>query len=239
MLISLSAAVMAGMLVYAVYRLQLRQIDLQETVEVVVPVSFVPAGQRLSADMLALRPIARASFRQGMLTDKSAAVGMETAVPLGGEEPILDWKIDRFRLLPLSGQSTFQIPREYVRSVSSGIRAGDFVDLFVSGEGSPSVRLFDEPVTVASVKTSGNQEIDDPKNSNLLSMAHGDMERMYASRRDANGMIDAVNLNLTEAQWLKIDMLCKTGASRLVIAFNPQSLNGGSGAASGDGPYER
>ncbi|MBW7460160.1 flagellar biosynthesis protein FlgA, partial [Paenibacillus sepulcri] len=85
--------------------------------------------------------------------------------------------------------------------------------------------LFDQPVTVASVKTSANIEIDDTDNPNLLSLASGDKEKMYASRRDANGMIDYINLNLQEEQWLELDSLCKSGKARIVIAYSSQSLD--------------
>jgi hypothetical protein len=225
LVISLAAAVMSGLLVYAVYELQLRQIDLQETVQVVVPVRFIPAGERLTGELLGTKAISKEAYEPGMLLKTGDAIGLETAVPLGSQEPILDWKIDKYRLMPESDESTFQIPREYILSVSNGIRAGDRIELYVSGEGVESERLFDSLITVASVKTSGNQEIDDPQNPNLLSMASGDKEKMYASRRDANGMIDYVNLNLTEKQWLKIDQLCKQGQAKLVIAFSPLSFD--------------
>ena len=97
--------------------------------------------------------------------------------------------------------------------------------LYLSGEAVESTRLFEEAVMVASVKSSGNVEIDDTDNPNLMSLASGDKEKMYASRRDANGMIDYINLNLSEAQWLKLDSLCKTGNSRIVIAYSSQSLD--------------
>lgn len=223
--ISILAALMSGLLVYGVYVLQLRQIQFQEKVSVVAAVGFIPAGERLTADMLEMRMISKASYSSEMLQDMSEVIGMEAVVPLGSSEPLLRWKVDRYRLLPGRTQSTFQIPRDYVLSVSNGIRAGDKVILYMSGEGTESIRLFDEPVTVASVKTSANIEIDDTDNPNLMSLASGDRERMYASRRDANGMIDYINLNLSEQQWLELDALCKAGKNRLVIAFSPLSFD--------------
>ncbi|MBD2847786.1 flagellar biosynthesis protein FlgA [Paenibacillus sp. IB182496] len=224
LLISIVAALLAGLLVYAVYTLQLRQLRLQETVEVVVPSRFIAAGERLTAELLTTRTIAMASYDSEMFTDPASAIGLETAVPLGEGEPLRAWKVSSYRLLPEHNESTFQIPREYVLSISSGIRAGDRVVLFVSGSEAGSERLFGGLVTVASVKTSGNQEVDDPDNPNLISLANGDKENMYASRRDANAMIDHVNLNLTETQWLEIDRLCRDGAAKLVIAFSPLSM---------------
>jgi len=112
-----------------------------------------------------------------------------------------------------------------VLSVSNGIRAGDKVILYLTGEEIASERLFEQPVTVASVKSSANIEIDDTTNPNLMSLASGDKEKMYASRRDANGMIDYINLNLQEEQWLELDSLCKAGKARIVIAYSSQSLD--------------
>lgn len=223
--ISLTAALLSGLLVYGVYLLQLRQVKFQETVSVVVPKQFVQAGERLTSDMLSVKQISKASYVPDMLLNPKEADGMEAVTPLGSGEPLLRWKVDRYRLLPSRTQSTFQIPRDYVLSVSNGIRAGDKVMLYVSGETVESTRLFKEAVTVASVKSSGNVEIDDTDNPNLMSLASGDKEKMYASRRDANGMIDYINLNLSEAQWLELDSLCKAGKSRIVIAYSSQSLD--------------
>ncbi|MFS0723754.1 flagellar biosynthesis protein FlgA [Paenibacillus sp. 1P07SE] len=224
-LISLLAAVLSGVLVYSIYVLQLKQIELQETVQIIVPSRFVATGEQLTADMLTTKWIAKASYEQEMILSAAEVVSLETAVPLGEGEPILSWKVSPYRLLPKRDESTFQIPRDYVLSVSNGIRAGDRVVLYISGEETASSRLFDQLVTVASVKTSGNLEVDDPKNPNILSLANGDREKMYASRRDANAMIDYVNLNLTEEQWLRIDQLCKQGGHKLVIAYSPMSLD--------------
>lgn len=223
--ISVLAAVLSGLLVYGLFHLQRTQLERQETVAVVVTNRFIEAGKRLEKADLTYKLMSRQSYDEGMILDLKLAEGMETIIPLGTNEPILSWKVDRYHLLPASTESTFQIPREYVRSISNGIRAGDKVAMYVSGEGELSRRLFDEVVTVASVKSSGNVEIDNLQDPNLLSLAEGDKERMYASRRDANGMIDYINLNLTEEQWLQIDGYCKDGLRKLVIAFSPESLN--------------
>ncbi|MFC5704387.1 SAF domain-containing protein [Cohnella faecalis] len=222
--ISLSAAVLSGMLVYGVYWLQLRQVKERETTGVVVPNRFIPAGTTLTRESLQLLSLPKAAVTDEMVTDLLEAVGMETAAPLGESEPLLRWKVDRFRLMPKKGQATFLIPRDYVRSIGSGIRAGDRAVVYISGEDMPSRRMFADPVVVAGVKTASNLEIDDPKNPNLLSMANGNKEGMYASRRDANGTIDAINLNLTEEQWLQIDTACKSGKAKLVIAFDASTF---------------
>lgn len=218
--ISLSAAVLSGLLVYSIYALQLRQIQRQETVDVVAPRMFLPAGTTLTADMLEYRQWPKQAATDEMLADMRGVIGLESAAPLGRGEPLLRWKVDKYRLLPLQGEATFNIPREYVKSIGSGIRAGDRVAVYLSGEDDPSRRLFTQPIVVAAVKTASNLEIDDPENPNLLSMAQDNTEGMYASRRDANGTIDAINLNLTEQQWLVIDAACKNGKAKLVIAFD-------------------
>lgn len=231
--ISLSAAVLSGALVYAVYVVQLRQVKLQETVQVVVPRQFVPPGVTLAKEHLGTASLPRGAVTEDMVTDPAEAVGMEATAPLGAGEPLLRWKLDRYRLLPRAGEATFQIPREYVKSVSSGIRAGDRAIVYVSNASAPSRRLFPEPIVVAGVKTASNQEIDNPKNPNLLSMASGDKENMYASRREANGTIDAINLNLSEEQWLTIDAECKAGEAKLVIAFESDAVGGAAGKGAG------
>ncbi|MWC30675.1 SAF domain-containing protein [Paenibacillus sp. MMS18-CY102] len=223
--VSVAAAVLSGVLVYGIYALQLRQAESKDMVRVVVPKRFIAAGERIGATDLAYRSIAKSAVREDMVMEPGEADGWEAVVPLGAEEPLLKWKLDRFRLLPDQSQSTFQIPRSYVLSVSNGIRAGDLVVLYVSGEADSSTRLFGKPVKVASVKSAANTEVDDSDQSNLLSLANGDKEQMYASRRDANAMIDYINLNLTEEQWLQLDELCKRGERKLVIAFSPESLN--------------
>jgi len=222
--ISLSAAVISGLLVYGVYLLQLKHIQLEETTKVVVPKQFIGTGTKLETDHLTLLALPRSAVSAEMMTDLSEAVGMETSMPLGGNEPVLRWKVDKYRLLPGAGQSTFQIPREYVKSVSNGIRAGDEVVVYLSDEATVSRKLYADAVRVAAVKTAANLEIDNPKNPNLLSMANDDKEGMYTSRRDANGTIDAINLNLTEDQWLALDTACKGGTAKLIIAFQASSI---------------
>jgi hypothetical protein len=58
-------------------------------------------------------------------------------------------------------------------------------------------------------------------------MANDDKEGIYASRRDANGTIDSINLNFTKAQWLILDTECKGGTAKLVIAFKRRLLRRG------------
>ncbi|WP_127582362.1 SAF domain-containing protein [Paenibacillus koleovorans] len=226
LLISLTAALLAGALVYGVYVLQLKQVQLQETVSVLAPKHFIPAGTLITAEMVERIPVTAGSFRAGMAADASTVIGAEAIVPLGTREPIWLWKVDRFHLLPNASQSTFQIPKDYILSLSNGIRAGDSVEIYLSSGEGDSRKLFDHEIRVASVKSSANVEVDNPKQSNLMSRINSDAEMMYASRTEANGPIDQINLNLTGAEWLEIDRICKTKKAKLVIALTASSIKG-------------
>jgi hypothetical protein len=198
---------------------------MQQTVMVVVPKSFLRAGLRIESTHLQYAPMLRGSYHDGIVTKMEDIIGKETAISLGTNEPILRWKINQFQLLPTQGQYTFQIPTEYIRSISNGIRAGDRVRIYITSELGESYRLFEHEVTVASVKSSANVEVDSPDVSSLKSKLDGDAEKMYASRFEANGSIEHINLNLSEAEWLELDKLCSTQKARLVIAFSPTSMN--------------
>ncbi|THF72992.1 CpaB family protein [Cohnella fermenti] len=225
MTIGLAAALLSGVLVYGMYWLQLRQLREDEMVRVVVPKQFIPEGAILEEGMLAELPIPKSALRDGMLLRPSEASGLQALAPLGTGEPLLDWKVERFPLLPRPGEATFQIPREYVKSVSNGIRAGDRVGVYLSSERLASRRLFAEAVVVAAVKTSANVEIESPESDSLRSLTSGDKEKLYASRRDANGSIDSINLNLTEEQWLELDAACKDGGAKVVIAYEASAID--------------
>lgn len=221
LVIGLLSALLSGVLVYVLHTMQVIQAEEQQLVRVVVPEEFVDAGKLLTADMLALKSIASSSYDERMFQEMSDVVGLEAGIALGQDEPILDWKLNRFHLLPNEEQSTFQIPKSYILSVSNGIRAGDRVRLYLSSTelGGPSGLLFDEEIVVASVKTAANVEVDDVQHSSLLAKVSGDEEQLYMSRRYANAAIDQINLNLTEPQWLKIDQLCRQDHVKLVIAY--------------------
>jgi hypothetical protein len=224
LLISFAAALLSGLLVYGVYVLQVRQVALQQTVNVVVPKDFIRAGTLIEDNLVELKPVLKGSYTDNMVTNLSEVVGQETLIPLGTQEPLLRWKINRFHLLPGGDQSTFQIPKEYILTVSNGIRAGDQVRLYASSADGTSRRLLSKDVVVASVKSSANVEVDNPKNSNLISKTNGDTEKMYLSRLEANGAIDQINLNLSEDEWLLLDGLCSTKKTKLVIAFSSASI---------------
>ena len=219
---ALSAAA-ALAVVWAIHELQLKQLEERRTVNVPVPAAFIPAGTLLAESMLEWIPLEEGALHRETVLSADRIVGMENIVPLGRHEPILSWKLERGRLMPARGEATFRIPREYVLSVSGSIRAGDAVRLFVSEPGAPR-RLFDHDVIVASVRTPSGDEVGLDA-SGLEAAAAGDRERLYAHRR-SGGSIDAIELNLTEEEWLMIDRLCSTGL-KLVIALSPELLPAG------------
>lgn len=223
-LIAVISAALAGCLVYGIYYMQLKQLEWQETILVAAPKQFIDSGTLLTADLVEYKPIFASSYEEGMILDLKQVIGKETLIPLGEGEAILEWKLNQFQLLPKANQFTFQIPKHYILSISNQIRAGDQVELYLSSADGGSRRLFSEPVMVASVKLSSNQEVEDGHHSSLLSRAQGDLEKLYASRRNANGPIDSINLNLTESQWLEIDRLCQIEGNQLVIAYRNSKL---------------
>ncbi|REK71676.1 flagellar biosynthesis protein FlgA [Paenibacillus paeoniae] len=223
--LSLAAAMLSAALVYGLYVLQRDQLEQQETVAVVVPKRFIAAGERLERTDLEMARLPVAAYTNEMVAALDSAFGMEAAMPLGKGEALLSWKLNEHYLHPRTGESTFQIPKEYIRSISNGIRAGDRVLLYASGAEEQSARIFPESVVVASVKSSANVEVDSLEQSHLMSLAEGNKDGMYVARRDANAMIEYVNLNLTEAQWLLIDQLCKGGSVKVVIAYSPESYD--------------
>lgn len=204
-------------------------------IEVVIPKRFIAAGERLGASDLELTRLPLDAFRDEMVTSIGKAAGKEAAIPLGKGEALLDWKFNDYYLLPRSGESTFQIPKDYIRSISNGIRAGDRVLLYVSGAEGDSRRVFSAPVVVASVKSSANVEVDSLEQSHLLSLADDNRDGMYVAKRDANAMIEYLNLNLTEAQWLEMDELCKGGDNKLVVAYSSDPFEGHDVSAQGSG----
>jgi len=70
--------------------------------------------------------------------------------------------------------------------------------------------------------------VEAPDDSGRNAMVHSNTEQMYAARREANGMIEHINLNLTEGQWLELDSYCREGQSKLIIAYHalPTPLKG-------------
>lgn len=222
--VSLLCLLIAALLVYILHMMQLRQVQLQAGVQVVVPTRFIPAGTLLKPDMLAYRILLKDAYDPSMMQNMDEIIGQEAVLPLGLNEPLLSWKLNRLHLLPEQGQATFQIPKSYVLSISSGIRAGDQVAVYASGGTIANQRLFASNVVVASVKSTAYTEIDDIEQSHLLSKVRNNEEMMYLTRRNASAPIDHINLNLTEEQWLLIDSLCSSGETKLVIAFTGQYI---------------
>jgi len=219
-LLSIVAALLAAFAVYGLYYVQLERVQQEERVSIIVPSNWIDAGQPITTDQLLWQSIPISMATDDMLYDIDKVVGQEAVIPLGTGEPILQWKLNKFALHPNEQQATFQIPKDYIKSVSNGIRAGDEVWIYLSSDEGESVRLFSEGIVVASVKTGSNNEVDVPNEAEKHAIVRSNAEQMYASRREANGMIEYINVNLTEAQWLEIDRHCSGGQSKLVIAYH-------------------
>lgn len=220
MLLSLAAALLAALAVYGLYYVQLERVQAEGKVDVVVPGRWIDAGQFITADQLAWLSIPLSSATDEMVYSIEQVAGQEALVPLGASEPILQWKLNKYALHPGQQQATFQIPKDYIKSISNGIRAGDEVWIYISSAESEPQRLFQEGIIVASVKTGSNNEVDVPDEEGKHAITRSNAEQMYASRREANGMIEHINLNLTEQQWLELDAHCREGKSKLVIAYH-------------------
>jgi hypothetical protein len=136
---------------------------------------------------------------------------------------VLRWKLDRYHLVPGPDQAVFTVPKEYLLSVPGSIRAGDGVIIYASGK-LGTVRLLPQDITVSSVKSSANTEVDDPKQSTLMAKAQDDKMAVYASRRDANGTVEQLNLILTEDEWRSIDEACRGKLNKLVVAFKSSTV---------------
>ncbi|MDF2816019.1 MAG: hypothetical protein K0Q81_2219 [Paenibacillus sp.] len=114
LLISMTAALLSGALVYGVYVLQLKQVELQKTIDVIVPRDFIPTGTMITAEMVESMPIALGAVngrQQYLATELTSVVGTEAVVPLGTLEPILLWKVDRFHLCLIRLSPLFRFQR--------------------------------------------------------------------------------------------------------------------------------
>lgn len=215
LLISLTAAVAAGALVYAIYVALLKQVEMKETRQVIVPARFIPQGTVLTEQLLKQRAVLAAAVDGEMITRFEEAVGKQALIPLGAGEPVLKWKLSSHMVLPSAGESAFEIPREYIRSISGGIREGDFVRVYVSSE-QGGRRLLVEDVRVASVKLSiAGRDGGSPE---LREEAADGHQQLLALR--AGHPIERINLILTEEQWLAIDEACQgEERGKLIIAL--------------------
>ena len=226
--VTLLSATISAALVYGLYLLQFERIQAEEQIEVVIPGQFIEAGQMIKEEQLQMLSIPISLATAEMVFNKADVIGQEAIVPLGSEEPVLQWKLNRYALHPNEHEATFQIPKDYIKSVSNGIRAGDAVWIYSSGAEAAPTKIFEQDIIVASVKTGSNLEVAAPDEEGKNALVRGNAEQMYASRRIANGMIEYINVNLTEEQWLYIDNLCRTGDVKLVIAYHslPQLVKG-------------
>ncbi|GIQ71022.1 SAF domain-containing protein [Xylanibacillus composti] len=216
LLLSLLSACAAAVMVYGLYVWQLRELELQQQVTVVAPSRFLDAGEQLTEDAMTTVPMTASNVQDDMVTNAEEVLGLTALIPLGAGEPLRTWKLGEVRLLPTTEESVFQIPEDYVLSVSNDIRAGDKVSLYLSGTEHPR-KLLTRDVVVASVKTAANREVTEelPVEQRL----GGNGERLYGRRQQASGTIAHINVLLREQEWEAIDRACGEQGGKLVIAL--------------------
>lgn len=217
-LIIFIACMISAILVATLYHFQRTYFMKQNETIVVAPAKLIPVGQVIREQDLKRISISKHQNRSEMFQQVSDVEGMTAAVTLGKNEPILAWKIGKDLALPHSGEATFQIPKSYIFSLSNEIRSGDYVNIYLSSPNGVSEKLFDESVVVHSVKTAANHEVIDVLDVPLTEAFKSNEMALRKSRKNANGLIEYINLNLSEQQWLNIDRFCKTGSSRIAIA---------------------
>jgi Flp pilus assembly protein CpaB len=215
--VSLTAALVAAALVYAVYIVLLRQVEMQEKTHVIVPSRFIAPGTVITEEMLGVRPMLAASVDEQMVTAPEEVIGKQALIPLGAGEPILAWKLTSLMLLPRANESMFEIPKSYILAISAGIRPGERVRIYLSSE-TGGRRLLAEDVYVATVKLSNaGRDDSDPavQADSLAGHNHRQVIALFSGQ-----YVERIDLNLTEEQWLLIDSACREPENgRLVIAL--------------------
>jgi len=224
LLLSLLSACAAAAMVYGLYVWQLQQLEVQRQVTVLAPAHFVDVGEVLTAETLMPVSMTVSHVQEDMVTDAEQVLGLTALIPLGKEEPLREWKLGEVRLLPTEEEAVFQIPEEYLLSVSNDIRAGDNVSIYVSGGEHPH-KLLQRDVVVASVKTAANREVTEevPAGQRLS----GNAEQLHDRRQQASGTIAHINLLLQEKEWAVIDQVCRQGGKLVIAMVNPFEFHTG------------
>lgn len=209
------------LLVYGLYNLQVRHIQEKQSIAIYVANDWLQAGHIITQADIKQMQYPSNMVTKEMILQSEQLINRELVIPLGKEEPFTNWKINEFHLLPKQGEATFQIPSYYIKSLANDLRAGDYVFIYASGDHAPSNKLFDMPIKVASVKTSTNAEVESVYGNELDALLRSNQHELYQHRRKTNGVIEYINLNLTEEQWLTVDALCKDGQAQLIVAYTP------------------
>lgn len=215
------AFILSALLIYGMYMLQQNYIRAEQTVPVYVASKWLQAGHILSEQDVTQIWYPEAYVTSDMALQLEQLLNKELVIPIGQDEPILLWKLNSFHLLPRQDEATFQIPAFYIKSAANDLRAGDYVYVYISEASGSSKKLFEQPIKVAAVKTSTNAEVESVMGSELEAMLQSDEQALYQHRRRASGVIEYINLNLTEEQWLKVDEHCKALHAQLILAYTP------------------
>ena len=213
--------ILSSVIIYGLYLFQAHYIRAEQTVTVYVANKWLQTGHIVTPSDIKTVMFPRSIVTDEMIVEMNQLLNKELIMPLGQDEPFLVWKLNDFHLLPKHDEATFQIPVQYIKSVANDLRAGDYVSLYLSQEDGVSLKLFEKPIKVASVKTSTNVEVESITGNDVSLLLQSNEAALYQQRRKATGMIEYINLNLTEQQWLAIDEACKTGQAELIIAYSP------------------
>lgn len=225
--IALAISVSVAVLVVTVlFRVVQASVLKQQRVWVLAPRHFLPVGHVIAAKDVARIVVFRDSVTDEVVRSKQVLVGRMVAVAMGKHEPFVRWKVSRNAAIPRGDERTFQIPKSYLFSVANELRAGDEVYVYVSARDG-SKQLFERPVRVHAVKTAANQEVTDLAESPFTTAFRSNEQALAASRQNANGAIESVNLNLKPEQWLQIDRLCKDGVAHIALAYTATAVRGG------------
>lgn len=217
---------LAVLLVTVLFHIVQASVLKQQKVWVLAPSHFLPVGHVITASDVTRIIVFRDGVTDEVARSKRALVGRMVAVAIGKHEPFLRWKVTRNAAMPRGEERTFQIPKSYLFSVANELRAGDAVYVYVSSRDG-SKQLFPDPVRVHAVKTAANQEVTDLDGTPFSGAFQSNEQARMASRRNANGAIESVNLNLRAEQWLQIDQMCKEGAAHIALAYSSSKVRGG------------
>jgi len=143
---------------------------------VVVAQRDLPAGTRLDANVVAMRPIPEAFIPPGAITPKnfSGVAGMILSEPLPSGKPLLRHYIkgiahaEKFSDLLQPGQRALTLQVDGVSSVEHMMESGDFIDLGVKSKKGEIFELLLERVLVLST---GNLTTADPKTPGMYKRA--------------------------------------------------------------------
>lgn len=213
--------IVSALLIYGMYTMQVQYIRAEQMVPILVANKWLPSGHIVLSTDVRITQYPKSLVTEDMYVLEHDLINKELIIPLGKGEPFSKWKLNSFHLLPKKNEATFQIPSFYIKSIANDVRAGDYIYIYSSNNEGKSELLFSQPVKVASVKSSTNNEIESVLGYEVDALLQSNETALYQHRRKASGIVEHINLNLLSEQWLMIDERCKDGQAQLIIAYTP------------------